>query len=64
MCLPNCVQVVLCVDMVINTENVQIITEMESICHSRQPTPLEPRKLKSDMGKSKSISRQGLKSPI
>ena len=37
------VQVVWCADMVINTESVELITEMKSIRHSRLPSPPERR---------------------
>ena len=30
--LPNCVQVVLCANVVINHENIEIIAKMETIC--------------------------------
>ena len=42
-CLPNCVQVIVCVWGVINIEIVEIITKIKSIHHSRLPTPLEPK---------------------
>ena len=63
-CLPNCVQVVLCADMVINFEHVYILTEMKSIHHSRLSSPSAPKKLKSAMCISRSTSRRGPKFPI
>ena len=42
-CLPNCVQVVLCRDVVINTEVVENITKMKCIHHSILLSPPKPR---------------------
>ena len=63
-CLPNCVQVIVCVWGVINIEIVEIITKIKSIHHSRLPTPLEPKNWRVAKAKYRSISQHKLLIPI
>jgi hypothetical protein len=58
------VQVVLCGDMVINTEIVEFFIENVKHLQVKTIATSRAKKLKSGMGVSKSLSWRGLKFPI